>query len=142
MQSDVRTHCAHLYMLRNVLFEFTDEEQIDQVRRCRPGFRHNPVFFLLFLHPFRHPFGAANQAEILGTAERAEMADVEQMKKSVPFVTCEVSFCQHVCHLVFGVNVTDLDFVVMRIVFYAIRLGPKTSVYEMNVNVVSTVTGL
>ena len=29
----------------------------------------------------------------------------------------------------------------MRIVLYAIRLGPKTSVYEMNVNVVSTVTG-
>ena len=29
----------------------------------------------------------------------------------------------------------------MRIVFYAIRLGPNTSVYEMNVNVVSTVTG-
>ena len=28
----------------------------------------------------------------------------------------------------------------MKIVFYAIRLGPKTSVCEMNVNVVSTVT--
>ena len=28
----------------------------------------------------------------------------------------------------------------MRIVFSLIRLGPKTSVFEMNVNVVSTVT--
>ena len=37
--------------------------------------------------------------------ERAEMADVEQTKKIIPFVTCEASFSQHVCDLVFGVNV-------------------------------------
>ena len=50
-----------------------------------PWFRHNPVFIFLFLHPFRHPFGgAAKQAEILGTAKRVEMADVEQMKKIIP----------------------------------------------------------
>ena len=63
---------------------------------------------------FRHPFGAADQAEILGTAERAEMADVEQTKKIVPFVTCEVSLCQYVCDLVFGVNVSDLNIGVQR----------------------------
>ena len=38
------------------------------------------------------------------------MAYIEQMKKIVPFVTRETSFGQDVCGLVFGVNVTDLDF--------------------------------
>ena len=37
------------------------------------------------------------------------MADVEQTKKIVAFVTCEVSFCQFVRHLVFVVNVLDLN---------------------------------
>ena len=46
----------------------------------------------LFLHPLRHRFGAASQAEILSAAKRAEMADVEQMKKMVPIITCEISF--------------------------------------------------
>ena len=57
-----------------------------------------------------HRFGAAYQAEILGTASGAEMADIEQMKKIVLLITCEISFSQHVCELVFGVNVTDLNF--------------------------------
>ena len=38
------------------------------------------------------------------------MADVEQMKMIVPFVTCEITFGQNVCELMFGVNVTDLNF--------------------------------
>ena len=33
------------------------------------------------------------------------MADVEQMKKIVPFVTCEITFGHNVCELMFGVNV-------------------------------------
>ena len=37
------------------------------------------------------------------------MADVEQMKKIVPFVTCEITFGEHVCELMFGVNVPDLN---------------------------------
>ena len=37
------------------------------------------------------------------------MADIEQMKKIVPLITCEISFGQNVCKLMFGVNVTDLD---------------------------------
>ena len=28
----------------------------------------------------------------------------------IPFVTCEISFGEHVCELVFGVNLFDLDF--------------------------------
>ena len=28
----------------------------------------------------------------------------------VPLITCEISLCQYVCELVFGVNVFDLEF--------------------------------
>ena len=38
------------------------------------------------------------------------MADVEQTQKMIPFITCEISLCQHVCELVLGVDVLDLDF--------------------------------
>ena len=54
-------------------------------------------FSFLLLHPFRHRFGAAYQAGILNAANGAEMADVEQLKKIVPFVTCEITFGQNVC---------------------------------------------
>ena len=37
------------------------------------------------------------------------MADVEQTKKIIPFVTFEASFGQNVCDLVFGVNVPYLN---------------------------------
>ena len=50
-------------------------------------------------------FWAASQAEILSEAKRAEMADVEQMKKMVPIVTCEITFGQHVCELMSGIDV-------------------------------------
>ena len=77
-----------------------------QVRRCRFRFCHT----FLFLHPFRHRIGAAYQAGILNTASGFEMADVEQMKKSIPFVTCEITFGQNVCELMFGINVSNLVF--------------------------------
>ena len=53
-----------------------------------------PQFFLLFLflHPLRHRAGAAYQAGILSAASRAEKAEVEQMKKIVRFITCEITF--------------------------------------------------
>ena len=38
------------------------------------------------------------------------MADILQMKKIIPLITFEIPFSQHVCELVFGVNVTDLNF--------------------------------
>ena len=38
------------------------------------------------------------------------MADVEQMKKIVPFVTCEIPFGQNVCEMMFGVDVPDRNF--------------------------------
>ena len=38
------------------------------------------------------------------------MADVEQTQKMIPFITCEISFCQYVCELVLGVTIFDLDF--------------------------------
>ena len=49
---------------------------------------------LFVLTSLRHRFGAANKAEILSAAERAEMVDVEQLKKIVPLVTCEITFGQ------------------------------------------------
>ena len=80
-----------------------------QAYRRRLWFCHNPVILILFLRPLRRRFGAADQAEILSATERAEKADVEQMKKIVPFVTCETAFCQYVCNLVFGVDVPNLN---------------------------------
>ena len=53
---------------------------------------------------------AADQAETCGAAKRAEMANIEQIKKIVPLITCESPFRQHVCDLVFDVDVTDLNF--------------------------------
>ena len=38
------------------------------------------------------------------------MANIEQAQQMIPFITCEISLCQYVCELVFGVNVFDLDF--------------------------------
>ena len=38
-----------------------------------------------------------------------EMADIQHMKKIVPFVTCESAFGQNVCELMFGVDVPDLN---------------------------------
>ena len=72
-------------------------------------YHHNPVVFFLFLHPLRLYFGAAGQAEILSTTKRAEMADVKQIKKIVPFVMCEIPFCQYVCKLMFGVDIPNLN---------------------------------
>ena len=37
------------------------------------------------------------------------MADVEQMKKIVPFITCDITFGQNVCELMFGIDVTNLN---------------------------------
>ena len=45
----------------------------------------------------------------LSAASGAEIANIEQMKKIVPLITCESSCSQHVCELMFSVNVTDLN---------------------------------
>ena len=73
-------------------------------------FCHNCFFSLLFLHPLRHDFRAAYQAGFFNAASRAEMDDVEQIKKIVPFVTCEITFGQNVCELMSGINVSNLNF--------------------------------
>ena len=61
---------------------------------------HNSFFSFFFLHHFRHRFRAA---------DRAEIANVEQMEKVIPLITREIVLCQYVCDLFFGVNVFDLD---------------------------------
>ena len=40
----------------------------------------------------------------MATREHRETQNVEQTKKTIPFVTCEFSLCQHVCELVFLVS--------------------------------------
>ena len=60
------------------------------------------------LNPLR-VCGAASQAEILGTASGAEMADMKQMKKIVPLITSEIPSSQNICELVCSVIVTDLN---------------------------------
>ena len=81
----------------------------EHARRGSTSVLASPQFSLLFLHPFRHRFGAAYQAGILSAASRGEMADVEQMKKMVPFVRCESFFGQCVCELMFGVDLSNLN---------------------------------
>ena len=54
-------------------------------------------FTCIFLRSFRHD---------VKTIGGTEMADVEQTQN---MITCEISICQYVCELVFGVNVFDLD---------------------------------
>ena len=43
-----------------------------------------------------------------GAAKRAEIANIDLMKKIIPLITREISFGQHVCELMFGVNVHNL----------------------------------
>ena len=68
-----------------------------QIHCCKSWFCHSSFFFLLFLHPFRHRLDQLVRLKTLSAPKRAEMADVEQMKKMVPLIT---SFGQHVCALV------------------------------------------
>ena len=82
----------------------------ENIHHCWSRLGHHSFFFWI-LHPF-HYCGKADQAEILGAASGDEMADIEQMKKIVPLITFEIPFTQNVCELVFGVNVTDLNFCV------------------------------
>ena len=44
------------------------------------------------------------------------MADVEQTKKLVPFVTCEMASGQNVCELMFDVNVLNLNLGVQKLI--------------------------
>ena len=38
------------------------------------------------------------------------MANMEKTQQMIPLITREISFCQNVSELVFGVDVFDLDF--------------------------------
>ena len=92
---------------------FTDEELVEtvDVRFMAVGFDFATIlssFCSCIL--FAIVFWAASQAEILSEAKRAEMADVEQMKKMVPIVTCEIAFGQHVCALMSGIDLSNLNF--------------------------------
>ena len=87
----------------------TCRDSEDHVHRRWLWLCHDPVLSFQFLHPSRRRFSAAGQAEILRAPQQAEMADVKQMKKIVPLITCEISFRQYVCTLVFCVDILDLN---------------------------------
>ena len=72
----------------------------DQVQ-SRLRLCHISLISSSLLHSFRHRFEAAGSAQ---------NADIEQMDKIIPFITCEIAICQNVSELVFGVNILDLDF--------------------------------
>ena len=92
---------------------FTDEELVEtvDVKFIAVGFDFATILSSSFCSCILLAivFGAANQAEILSAAQRAEMADVEQMKKIVPLITCEITYGQYVCELIFGVDVPYLN---------------------------------
>ena len=52
------------------------------------------------------------------------MAGAKYMKKIVPFITCEGPYCQHVCELVFGVDVLDLN---LRIQINSVKQPVKSN---------------
>ena len=81
-------------------------------------------FATIISSSFGSRVGAACQARILSAASGAEMADVEQMKKIVPFVTCEISFGQHVWELMFGITVSNLNF--------RIKINPVKQLIQSN----------
>ena len=55
------------------------------------------------------PFSSCILFDTVLAASRAEIANVEQTEKMVPFITREIALCHNVCELFFGVNVFDLD---------------------------------
>ena len=73
---------------------FTDEELVEtvDVRFTAVGFDFATILssFFLFLH-FAIVLGQRVKLNFWAQ-QRAEMADVQQMKKIVPFVTCEITF--------------------------------------------------
>ena len=69
------------------------------------------LFLLLFLLKSHLPyFWAVGRVESLKAGNLSEIADVDQTEKTLPLDTCETAVCQHVCELVFGVHVFDLNF--------------------------------
>ena len=42
--------------------------------------------------------------------KRRKIHEVKQSEKMIPYITGDIAFRQHVCELVFGVNIFDLDF--------------------------------
>ena len=100
--------------LFDVIGWFTDEELVEtvEVKFITVGFDFATILSSSWCSCilFAIVFWAANQAEILSAAKRPETADVEQMKKTVPLITCEFTFGQYVCELMFGVDVSDLNF--------------------------------
>ena len=46
----------------------------------------------------------------MATRKIRKAHDVDQTEKMLPFITCTIAFSQHVCELVFELDVFDLDY--------------------------------
>ena len=46
----------------------------------------------------------------MAARKHREIDDVQQMKTMIPLITCEITFCQHVSELLFGISLFDLVF--------------------------------
>ena len=87
---------------------FTDEELVGTVdgRIIAVGFDFATILSSSFCSCILFAIVLGQLIKLKG----AEMADVEQMKKIIPFVTCGITFGgQYVCELVFGVDVPNLN---------------------------------
>ena len=70
-------------------------------------------FFFFFLLPIA--FSTWFEGSLIGLKRLQENIDreghdVEQTEKMIPSITSGIAFRQHVCELLFGINVFDLDF--------------------------------
>ena len=60
------------------------------------------------------------------------MANIKQGQQMIPFITCEISVAHHVCELVFGVDVFDLD---LGVKINSIEQPIKSNFYEFGKHV-------
>ena len=83
---------------------FTDEELV-RTEMTKPGFA--TILFSSFCSCILFAILSVQLIKLKLLAQQRELKwlMLNKMKKIVPFVTCEISFCQDVCNLVFGVNV-------------------------------------
>ena len=98
----------------DVIRFFADEELAETVedKFTTVGFDLSQFFLFFFVPAPSSPScwsSLSSWNSDLSAARRAEMADVEQVKKIVPFDTCEVAFGQNDCELLFGVDVPNLN---------------------------------
>ena len=79
-----------------------------QIHRSR--LRHRRTFCgSIFLPSLWHGTLLSVWKKEMAARDHREIHDIQQTKKIVPLITCEITFAQNVSELVLGVNIFDLD---------------------------------